>query len=235
MADRKRASRSKRKPAPAKSRETGAGDRRSAIAAAALEVFAKEGFERATIKKIAAQAGIKSAALIYWYFENKAELLEAALVFGLTGWEGDLSTLDPEVEPRQLLEIVARRFMQALSGDKFGRVLRIGLSQMLQRPDILERFAREGPLRIIERLEEYLSVQIERGRLRPHDPQAVARWFLFGLFGYALHHEVASSLRHSLPPPESYVSSFLDVLQWGIEPAGSGRKGKGASKGGHRG
>ncbi len=194
----------------------GGSDRRRQIVEAALEVFAREGFEKATIKKIAAQAGIKSAALIYWYFDNKAELLEASLIEGMGQW-GARFTLDPNIEPRKVLEQVARAFMDMLSQDRVGQVMRIGLSQILQRPDIFDRFVRQGPLRVISALENYLSGQVELGRLKPHDSSVVARLFLFGLFGYALHHEVAASLRHSLPPPERYVSSILEVLQWGIQ------------------
>lgn len=225
--------RKKRSTAQAPGSRDGGRDRRKDIAEAALRVFAREGFERATIKKIAAEANIKSAALIYWYFDNKAELLEAALMAGLGEWTAS-APLDPDMDPQTVLEMVARGFMQALLDDRVGQVLLVGLSQLLQRPEILDRFAREGPLRTIGGLEGYLQSQVERGRLRPHDSSTVARWFFFGLLGYALHHELAESLRHALPPPDQYVSTILDVLQWGLEPeeAGHARPGTGGSKGG---
>ncbi|MDQ3943490.1 MAG: TetR/AcrR family transcriptional regulator, partial [Actinomycetota bacterium] len=44
-----------------------------------MRVFAERGSRGATIKQIAREAGIKSPALIYWYFESKEDLYEAVL------------------------------------------------------------------------------------------------------------------------------------------------------------
>ena len=55
-----------------------AADRRQAILAAALEVFADRGFEEATLEAVAARAGV-SKALIYEHFDSKAELTRALL------------------------------------------------------------------------------------------------------------------------------------------------------------
>jgi len=48
--------------------------RRSLILEAAATIFAERGYQRATVKKIAAQAGI-APGTIYLYFENKHDLL----------------------------------------------------------------------------------------------------------------------------------------------------------------
>src|SRR5918911_1791653 len=56
-----------------------ARDRRDQILAAALDVIAEHGFRGASIKRIADRAGLKSPALIYWYFKDKDQLLEALL------------------------------------------------------------------------------------------------------------------------------------------------------------
>src|SRR5215472_5111688 len=53
--------------------------RRAQILDAALEVMAEHGFRGASIKRIAQRAGLKSPALIYWYFRDKDALLEAVL------------------------------------------------------------------------------------------------------------------------------------------------------------
>ncbi|MDP8959838.1 MAG: TetR/AcrR family transcriptional regulator, partial [Actinomycetota bacterium] len=46
---------------------------------AALRVFAEHGFHKATIKRIAGQAHLRSPALIYWYFTDKVDLFRAAI------------------------------------------------------------------------------------------------------------------------------------------------------------
>src|ERR687888_626604 len=53
------------------------GGRRGQILDAALHVMAEHGFRGASIKRIAQRAGLKSPALIYWYFRDKQALFEA--------------------------------------------------------------------------------------------------------------------------------------------------------------
>jgi AcrR family transcriptional regulator len=51
---------------------------RAALLAAAQELFAERGFERATVRDIAARAGVNQA-LLFRYFGNKDELFRAAI------------------------------------------------------------------------------------------------------------------------------------------------------------
>src|SRR6266849_3220934 len=55
------------------------GGRRAQILDAAVHVMAERGFRGASIKRIAERAGLKSPALIYWYFKDKQALFEAML------------------------------------------------------------------------------------------------------------------------------------------------------------
>ena len=59
-------------------RRLSAADRRSAILAAALEVFSERGFHGASLEEVAARGGV-SKALIYEHFDSKRELERALL------------------------------------------------------------------------------------------------------------------------------------------------------------
>jgi len=59
-------------------RPLGSPDARRAVLDAARELFAELGFERTTMRAVAARAGV-DPALIYHYFDDKDELLFAAL------------------------------------------------------------------------------------------------------------------------------------------------------------
>ena len=63
---------------PPKRRRLSAGERRSAILASALDVFAKSGYNGASIDEIAHAAGV-SKALIYEHFPSKRDLHGALL------------------------------------------------------------------------------------------------------------------------------------------------------------
>ena len=53
-------------------------DRRAQLCSAALDLFARDGFARVSIKQIAAGAGV-DPALIYYYFAGKEDLFAAAV------------------------------------------------------------------------------------------------------------------------------------------------------------
>jgi len=59
-------------------RRLSAADRRTAILAAALEVFSERGFHEASLEDVAARGGV-SKALIYEHFDSKRELERALL------------------------------------------------------------------------------------------------------------------------------------------------------------
>ena len=63
---------------PGAKRRLSAADRRSAILAAALEVFSEQGFHGASLEDVAARGGV-SKALIYEHFDSKRELERALL------------------------------------------------------------------------------------------------------------------------------------------------------------
>jgi AcrR family transcriptional regulator len=63
---------------PRTGRRPGANDTRGAILDAARERFAAEGYERATLRGIAAVAGVDPALVVH-YFKNKAGLFVAAV------------------------------------------------------------------------------------------------------------------------------------------------------------
>jgi len=77
---------------PRTGRRPGASSTREEILRAARKLFAERGYEEATLRAIAAEAGV-DAALVVHFFGSKAGLLEAAVEW----------PFDPEVEMPKLL------------------------------------------------------------------------------------------------------------------------------------
>jgi AcrR family transcriptional regulator len=77
-------------------------DRRDQILRVAASLFAREGYDAASVQRIATEAGV-TRALVYHYFPGKASLLEAVL-----GREADkllkATALDPELPARDNLQ-----------------------------------------------------------------------------------------------------------------------------------
>jgi AcrR family transcriptional regulator len=76
------------------------GDTRQRIVAAAFRSLADHGYEAATIKDIAHEAGI-APGLVHYYFEAKEELLLAAIAYGCA--QMPVPTGDPTQFARQAL------------------------------------------------------------------------------------------------------------------------------------
>jgi AcrR family transcriptional regulator len=126
-------------------RPLGSPDARQAVLAAARELFAELGFERTTMRAVAARAGV-DPALIYHYFGDKDGLLVAALqppaenatVFAGLADEADrageelvrrlISLWEDRPEVREQMTAILRT---GLSHDRASRLLRDILSSFI--------------------------------------------------------------------------------------------------------
>src|SRR5215813_9806347 len=161
--------------------------RRGQIVEAAMDVMAERGFRGASIKRIAQRAGLKSPALIYWYFRDKQALFEAVLErmspFLDTVAQAQARLDDP---PEQVLPLVVTAFLQGVQQSDTGRLIRLLLSEVARHPAVANVFAERGPLVVLGFLERYFKRQLDLGTLRPHDPASAARAFMGMLLVYAL-------------------------------------------------
>lgn len=199
------------------------GGRRAHILAAALELMAERGFRGASIKRIAQRAGLKSPALIYWYFKDKDALFAALLDEVVAPFTSQLASAEPGVgsrldrPPEEVLAQVATGFMHVVQQPPLARLMRILLGELARHPAVATFFAERGPLVVLGFLERYLARQVELGRLRGHDPRAAARAFMGMLIVYALGRELVPDVGAGFPHAETYaefvVATFLDGLR----------------------
>ena len=166
---------------------SGDAGRRGQILEAALQVMAERGFRGASIKRIAERAGLKSPALIYWYFKDKSALLDGIFQrmspFLSAVAEAETSLDDP---PDEVLPRIVDGFLRVVRQPENGRFIRIMVSEFARHPAVANFFAERGPMVVLRFLERYLARQAALGRLRPHDSRAAARAFMGMLLVYAL-------------------------------------------------
>ncbi|GIV95631.1 MAG: TetR family transcriptional regulator [Herpetosiphonaceae bacterium] len=196
-------------------------NRRREIIEAALRVFSRHGFHKATIKQIADEAGLKSPALIYWYFKNKHDLFQVVIsesspLIGMVNRRSDLSDLLDRL-PEEVLPLIAQSYYKSFDSPNTVRMFRLLISEAARDPEMGNVFAEAGMFKVLHFVVAYLQRQIELGRLQPHDPQVGARSFLGMLMAYILSREVIPHLRAGLPEVERYVEQavaiFLDGLR----------------------
>jgi TetR/AcrR family transcriptional regulator len=191
--------------------------RRAQILDAALHVMAERGFRGASIKRIAQHAGLKSPALIYWYFKDKQALFEAMLgeMAPFLGVVADAEHLLDQ-PPQVVLPRLVDGFLRTVQQPVIGRFVRILLSEAARHPSVAAFFAERGPLVVLNFLERYLARQIELGRLRPHDPRAAARAFMGMLVVYVLGREVFVSIGAGFPSADVYATEVTAIFLNGL-------------------
>lgn len=193
-------------------------ERRGEILEAALRVFAEKGFHRATIKEISREAGIRSSALIYWYFEDKDDLYRAVLTeFSPVVRQAADPASMMEKAPEEVLLAIAEAYLDTFDDPVAARLFRITLSEAAQGGEAGVRALGEAQRAVLGFFVAYLERQVELGRLRPHDAQSSARSFFGMLIVYVLSREVFVYLKEGLPEKERYaknvVALFLDGLR----------------------
>jgi AcrR family transcriptional regulator len=180
---------------PAKVRKS---DRsRAAILAAAEKLFAESGFERTTVRMIAARAGIDPAMVIR-YFGSKDNLFAAAARIepGPSGL-GDVS-------PASLGKALVSRFIESWEGSKADAAL-----------PVLLRSAASNQC-AARRLEEVLTAQVLPAIARignPDNAQRRAALIVSQLLGLAYCRYVLRIPQIVAMTPESVIREFGETVQ----------------------
>jgi len=191
-------------------------DRHQQIIEAALRVFAKEGFHQATIKKIASEAGIKSPALIYWYFKDKDDLFQA-VARQVSPLLRQLPNLVEQVDspPEEMLLRIARIYLRTFDNPDLRHLFRVMISEAARIPEVTTEYMQFLVI-VLNFIIAYLEHQVDLGRLRPHHTQSAARAFMGTLVAYVIGRELFLPLRAGLPDPECYVQEVVDIFLDGI-------------------
>jgi len=192
-------------------------DQRQKIIDAALRVFARQGFHKASIKQIAVEAGIKSPALIYWYFKDKRELLST-----MTQDLLPFRTMDIEVtslleqEPEVLLPILLRKILDTFDQPDTRLLVRVILSEVSQDEELTE-VMRNVNSAGLDFLTDYLDRQVELGRLRPHDTTSSARFLAGSVLTVLLGRSIFPRIVEDMSPIEVYVETVVSIFLEGIK------------------
>jgi AcrR family transcriptional regulator len=187
------------------------------IIQAAREVFVKRGFH-ATSAEVARRAGVSEGTL-FNRFKTKFDLFRAAMSSELEEPEW-ISRLADRVGQGD----VKRSLVQAgIEGIEFYRRLlpfiflalsnqsAVGLPVELTKPN-------PPPVRILKRLARVFDAEMRLKRLRRHDAEVVARSFIGSLMQYVFFEMLMSVQNETMPPAETQVRAFVNLLWNGLAP-----------------
>src|SRR5262245_35660226 len=183
------------------------GLRRRQIADALVRVAGRNGLHAATMRAVAAEAGV-SLHLVQHYFETKEQLMLYALRQLAERLESQikdrLGTLGADASPREVIEVI---LTLALPTDEESRVFHFVYTSYAMLA-VTDTALREQPfLAAPDAMEDFVADQVRRAqRSRDTDPHLEAAALLTmsaglgtsGLLGQRSAHEPLRVIRHSL-------------------------------------
>lgn len=184
---------------------------------AARAVFLERGFG-ATTAEVAERAGVSEGTL-FNRFHSKTGLFHAAMaptfetLDFLDGLESRVGKGDLREHLTQIAEAGVNFFRQVmpLMMMSWSNPGPTGLPEVLTQPN-------PPPLRALRKLASYFEAEIQLGRLRPFDPEILARIFLGGVQQYVFF-ELVTKAQHAMPLPLStFLRGLVAVLWDGASP-----------------
>ena len=143
----------------------------------AAQVFAQDGYEGASMSRIAACAGVSKGTL-YNYFDGKAELFAAwvsgecaaklALVFDCS---------DPDGDPAAGLRAIGMRMLRMMMSETGLTIYRLTVAEAAKFPELAQVFYDAGPSRATTFMAQWLGRQAAGGKLAITDPVFAAEQF----------------------------------------------------------
>ena len=179
---------------------------------AAARVFARRGYQRATTREIAAEAGVAEGT-IYNYFKSKRHLLiSMASRLTMESLE-QVKALPPLEDDREYVAAeVTSRFELFLENIDLARALML---EMLVNDDLRQEYMNEVLSPAISFLGEYIRSRTEAGAFRKVEPEIIARTMIGGVLSFGLlwlrHGELDKGSLEELA--SEVVGLFLDGLR----------------------
>lgn len=153
---------------------------RDTLVQAALELFARYGFEKTSVRMIAERAGV-SLGLLYNYFESKEALLVTIFEKGMQDVVKSFQEADTGATPEQQLERLIGSSFEILEEHKTFWQVFYSLRAQPGIAEVLPEEMLEWHWRIHKQLEQYLR------QLKHPNPRASA-WVLFAAIDGAAQH-----------------------------------------------
>lgn len=200
-------------------RQAQADARREQLLKVALELFAERGIRGATIREIAAAAGV-AEGLVYHYFPGKKGLVRAVIERYTIAGEMNGVLEEVQVLPAAAAyRHIGRRILRMLSANR--RFFTMIVAEAQRDPEVARVFG-ETIGGALGRGQRFIGGRIAAGELRPHDPALSIRLYQGALFWFFL---MQQTLAFAFPPvsEDDFLEGVVEILMHGVaaQPADS--------------
>ena len=181
---------------------------------ATFTLLQKEGYTKATTKKIAAEAGVNEVT-IFRKFQNKNNLVEITKEYYLEIFLGKLEEIFEFSDDDEIEDYLQSNFIGLLhlSEDDFS-IIKVAMEEVRDIPERKHLISRITNT-VINKLEEFFKSQIEKGKVRDVDSRVVAGMCFSITFQSIILWKVYD--KEPSVETEQYSNKFLDILYYGIK------------------
>ncbi len=152
-------------------------ERRHAILDGAGRVFARDGYEGASMARIAREIGVSKGTL-YNYFPSKAALFSGFISMGCDQSLKHIFDIPPsDNQPEETLFRAGTVVMEMMLSPFRQAIHRMVMSEAGQFPELARAFFEAGPQRALKYLADWLRQETTAGRLVVPDPDFAAEQF----------------------------------------------------------
>lgn len=184
------------------------------IIRATFKIVQKEGIQKATTKKIAAEAGVNEVT-IFRNFENKRNLIETTKEFYLAALIEKLSETFDFSEDETIEDYFKKCFNGILnfSQDDFS-IIDVAIRETRDIPDKKLLISQITDV-IFQKLFEFFNLQLDKGIIKDVDPKAISVFCFSLIFESLFYWE--SSEDNAERGPDFYADEFLKIIFYGIQ------------------
>jgi TetR/AcrR family transcriptional repressor of mexJK operon len=183
-------------------------EKRTQILEGAASVFAADGYEGASMARIALVAGVSKGTL-YNHFDSKAALFTAYVGEKCTQYLAHVfDSANHDGDPADVLRGIGKRMVQMTLSDVGLAIYRVVIAEAAKFPDLARAFFEAGPARAIGFMSDWLAEETRRGRLSVPDPAFAAEQF----FNLCQTRLVIRRKLEMLPdPPERDIDEVVEA------------------------
>lgn len=150
--------------------------KRDAIVAAALAVFLRDGFARATMDAISAEAQV-SLATLYKHFPTKAELFGGVMQATWAKWTQPGALPDASLGPAEGLRRIGLGYAELLAQPHVVALFRVVIAEVEVFPELGRELYEQGKKPWLELVQRFLRRGRSAGRFSFHDVEIATRQF----------------------------------------------------------
>ncbi|MBC8991073.1 TetR/AcrR family transcriptional regulator [Micromonospora chalcea] len=170
-------------PAPSAYHQRVAEEKRALIVQAATELFLELGYDRASLARVAAGAGVSKATL-FKQFPTKAALFDAIVI---DSWaRNEVADVPPAGDLTAGLTVLGRHYATLLNRPEMTDLFRIVIAELPRFPELARAHFAQGKLPYFESVRIYLSAEHDAGAADVADPEMAATHFLGMISNYLL-------------------------------------------------